>query len=137
MRFEFINFPYIKEYGLKPFLSYELVFYPSLTRNKISRKTLKAYTRHSFGFGIALPLNNMINLMIYYNFANLNTNKGMDFERHNIINLNLGFFWLNKKVKLTFNSQCVIFSIQMVIGIQHHSIKIKIILILLSLPLSS
>ena len=49
-------------------------------------------TRHSVGFGVGIPMNQMINLLIYYNMFNYNSKKGVDFERTNMININLGFF---------------------------------------------
>lgn len=97
-RLEFINIPLLRDYGLKPYLGYELAYYPSLIRN-FSVKSLWKDTRHSVGFGLAIPLNNMIDLLIFYNALNFNSKRGIDFERRGLININLGFFWfLNKKV---------------------------------------
>ena len=48
--------------------------------------------RLSLGYGLAIPINPMINLLIYYNAINFNSKKDIDFERRGYLNINLGFF---------------------------------------------
>ena len=53
---------------------------------------IKNSTRFSAGFGLGIPLNQMISILIYYNALNLNTSKMGDFERKGFINVSIGFF---------------------------------------------
>jgi hypothetical protein len=50
-------------------------------------------SRFSAGFGISIPINPMISILLYYNALNFNSRLGKgDIERNGYINLNIGFF---------------------------------------------
>ena len=50
-------------------------------------------TRLSAGYGISIPINPMISILLYYNALNFNSRLGKgDIERNGYINLNIGFF---------------------------------------------
>ena len=74
VRLEFLNIPFIKRIKLRTFTYAELVFYPSLKTMGLPIATLlKDNTRLSAGFGLAIPINEMISIMLYYNSLNFNT----------------------------------------------------------------
>lgn len=91
-RLEYTNVPFLRNYGAKTFTYLEAAFYPSYHTKVRSLGDFVKNTRLSMGFGIAIPINPMINILIYYNTLNLNSNKKGDIERTNLININLGFF---------------------------------------------
>ena len=88
---EFLNMPLLKSIGLKAFTYGEMVFYPSY-KNRLSFKFLRSDTRLSFGFGMAVPLNEMISILVYYNAINFNSAPKGDIERKGFLNINIGFF---------------------------------------------
>ena len=56
-------------------------------------KGVLGQTRLSAGFGISIPINPMISILLYYNALNFNSQVGKgDYERNGYINLNIGFF---------------------------------------------
>lgn len=69
-----------------------MVFYPSLRIKKLDLNSIKESLRFSAGFGLCIPLNPMISILIYYNALNFNSQKVGDFERRGYLNLNMGFF---------------------------------------------
>lgn len=91
-RLEFLNIPLLKTIGMKTFTYAEMAFYPPFLSTYRGSDYLFKNIRTSVGFGIALPVNQMISILVYYNACNFNTQSRGDFERHNIINVNLGFF---------------------------------------------
>lgn len=91
-RLEFTNIPYLKKIGLRTFVYGELAFYPPFNSTLSGFHYLTKNTRFSAGYGLAIPLNPMLNIMIYYNALNFHSLKGGDYERRNLINVNLGFF---------------------------------------------
>lgn len=72
----------------------ELAFYPSLkAKGLLNFNTIKDHTRISGGFGLCIPVNQMISILVYYNAFNFGTSKnGGDFERRSYFNVNMGFF---------------------------------------------
>lgn len=91
-RLEFTNIPLLRDYGLKTFTYGELALYPTCKGAINSIKDLAKCGRLSFGFGLAIPVNPMINILVYYNAININSMKDADVERKNLFNINLGFF---------------------------------------------
>jgi hypothetical protein len=80
--------------GLKTFLYGEAAFHPSLRSqgsNNLLNQLLKD-TRYSLGFGLAIPLNPMISILVYYNALNFNSAKVGDIERRGYLNVHIGFF---------------------------------------------
>jgi hypothetical protein len=69
-----------------------MAFYPTFITKKINFEEIKNNTRFSAGFGIGIPLNQMISILIYYNALNFNTAKLGDFERKGLLNVSIGFF---------------------------------------------
>lgn len=81
-RLDFINIPYIKEIGARIFTSAEVCYYPKGTEKPVES------LRGSLGFGINLPINEMIALGLFYNFYNFGSRVG-DIERTSYINFTL------------------------------------------------
>lgn len=75
-----MNIPYIKDVGAKTFLYTELIFYPTVKDQINSYKDIINNTRFSGGFGVSIPLG-MTSILIYFNAININTKKGIDFEK--------------------------------------------------------
>jgi hypothetical protein len=69
-RFEFTNIPFIKKLGLRTFTYAELAFYPPFNTNISGFGYLTKHTRLSAGFGLAIPINPMLSILIYYNSLN-------------------------------------------------------------------
>lgn len=69
-----------------------MAFYPTLKAKKLNINTIIENTKFCAGFGLCIPLNQMVTIMLYYNAFNLNTARKGDFERKGFINVNLGFF---------------------------------------------
>lgn len=91
-RLEFLSIPYLMDLNLRTFTYAELAFYPSLrVKGLLSGKSMRENTRLSAGFGMCLPVNQMITIILYYNALNFNSLKG-DHERRGYINFNIGFF---------------------------------------------
>jgi hypothetical protein len=93
-RLEFLNIPLLKDLNnLRTFTYAELAFYPSLkAKGLLDTRTLKENTRLSAGFGLCIPINPMISILLYYNALNFNTQKCGDHERRGFLNFNIGFF---------------------------------------------
>lgn len=91
-RLDFIDIPFIKKIGMKTFIYGELAFYPPFLSKMSGFSYIYKNIRFSSGFGIAIPVNPLISILIYYNALNLNSYRHGDYERHNIINVSLGFF---------------------------------------------
>ena len=69
-------------------------WYPSI-RETVSLRGALGQTRFSAGFGLSIPINPMISILLYYNALNYNSRTGIgggDYERKGYINLNIGFF---------------------------------------------
>jgi hypothetical protein len=88
-----LNIPLIKELNVPAFTYAELAFYPSLkVKGLFDRKILKDNTKLSGGFGVCLPVNQIITILLYYNAFNFNSQRSGDFERTGYLNFNIGFF---------------------------------------------
>lgn len=74
-RLEFLNIPVLKDInGLRVFSYAEMAFYPSLkVKGLFNSKTIKDNTRLSAGFGLCIPINPMISILLYYNALNFNS----------------------------------------------------------------
>ena len=74
-RLEFLNIPLIKDLNnLRAFTYAELAFYPSLKiKGLLDPKIIKDNTRLSAGFGLCIPINPMISILLYYNALNFNS----------------------------------------------------------------
>jgi hypothetical protein len=71
----------------------EVAWYPSIKETALSLRGVMGQTRLSAGFGISIPINPMISILLYYNALNFNSQGGRgDIERKGYINLNIGFF---------------------------------------------
>jgi hypothetical protein len=53
---------------------------------------MKESTRFSSGFGLSIPINPMITILLYYNALNFNSDPSGDYERRGYINVNMGIF---------------------------------------------
>lgn len=95
-RLDFCNIPGLRNYGLKPFIFGELIYYPPCNeKSPTLAASLKRYTRGGFGFGLSvpLPINEMLNLHIYQNIALFNASKQRgDIARNSMIEVEIGFF---------------------------------------------
>ena len=87
-RLDFLNIPFIRQAGVKLFSQAELIYYPPQKKS-----TLNAIDdiRVTLGFGISMPLNEMINFGLFYNAANFGSKVG-DIERSSLINFQFNFF---------------------------------------------
>lgn len=92
LRLEFLRIPFMKDFSVRAFTYAELAFYPTLKALRVPLPQLfKEHTRLSAGFGLAIPINEMISILVYYNSLNLNSSAG-DHERRGYLNINIGFF---------------------------------------------
>lgn len=69
-KLEFLNIPFLRNYGIKPFIFGEIIYYPSFKNKYICMKDeILKNTRGGMGFGIAfpLPINDMLTLHLYHN----------------------------------------------------------------------
>lgn len=87
-----MNIPFLKKVNFKTFTYAELAFYPTFKKKSLNFSSLFEDTRLSAGFGIGIPINHMISILIYYNALNFNSAKVGDYERKGYINVNIGFF---------------------------------------------
>ena len=75
---------------MKTFTYAELAIYPTLRAKGLTQ--ILESTRLSAGFGLSIPINQMISILLYYNSLNFNSNKQGDHERRGYVNINIGFF---------------------------------------------
>jgi hypothetical protein len=87
-RLEFCDVPTLKNYGVKPFVFGEFVYYPPMAA------TGRQHCRGGMGFGISIPLpiNDMLSLQIYHNALILNANPKGDIARTSKVEIEIGFF---------------------------------------------
>ena len=88
-RIDYLNLPGLADKRLKIFTQGELIYYPP--HGSSSATPLRDNLRGSLGFGLSFPLNQMINLGIYYSVANFNSRVG-DIERSSLIGFAFNFF---------------------------------------------
>lgn len=94
-RIDFTNVPYLKKYGVKPFVFGEYVFYPPAFSNVTDlREQIKTYSRGGIGFGIAIPLpiGDNLSIQIYHNAMIFNQRNKGDIGRASWINFDFGFY---------------------------------------------
>ena len=83
-RLDFMGLPWLKKLNARAFTSAEIAYYPAYL--KPSRGSCLEDIRGSCGFGVNIPLNEMISVGVGYNCANFGTRPG-DIERSSIFNL--------------------------------------------------
>lgn len=77
-RLDYLNIPFVKSIGAKVFSVGEVAYYPKSNNN----------WKGSLGFGISLPINEMISIGLFHNFANFGSKVG-DIERSGLLNFTL------------------------------------------------
>ena len=96
-RLEFTNFPYLKQYGIRPFVFGEWVLYPPHS-DAFSQQDfvswVKRNSRYGFGFGLAIPIPVGFNmsLQIYHNAMVFGANPKGDLVKTGTIHFDFGFF---------------------------------------------
>ena len=76
IRIHLCNIPWLKKYGVSPFLYGRSIWYPHwLSEWKGGQKLLK-YNRLSFGGGLSLAVNDLIGIQIYYNLLSFGSRSG-------------------------------------------------------------
>jgi len=91
-RLHFQNIPWLKNYGIQPYLASEVIFYPSCTAEFTGPASyILAHTRLTLGWGLAFKLSPQISLLFQVSSINLNRQKG-DLSRELGFNINIGFY---------------------------------------------
>lgn len=90
-RLDFLNVPYLADAGVRVYSQAELIYYPEHKRQENSQSAVWKDIRGTVGFGIAMPLSDMINFGLYYNAANFGSKVG-DIEKSSLINFTFNFF---------------------------------------------
>ena len=78
LRADWLNVPLIKEAGARVFSAAEVAIYPSLADTKYR-------IRASLGFGLNVPLNDVVTICLYHNMANFGSQPG-DIEKTSYLN---------------------------------------------------
>ena len=90
-RLDFLNIPFVSsKLNARVFSCAELVYYPKEEESG-GMKQNDHCCRVSLGFGVNLPINEMVALSLYHNFANFGSRKG-DVRRSSFVNFTLQFF---------------------------------------------
>jgi hypothetical protein len=85
-RLDYLNIPYVNKIGARIFSTAEVVYYPTEPE-----KSIRENCRLSLGFGVNLPVNSMVALSLFHNFANFGGKPG-DVHRNSFVNFTLQFF---------------------------------------------
>jgi hypothetical protein len=79
LRLDYKEVPFAKKLGARCFASLEGCYYPKEGKSGLGE------TRASLGAGINVPINEMLNISLYHNFANFGSRPG-DIEKNSYIN---------------------------------------------------